>query len=515
MMTNRRDFLRMLGAAGSLAALGRWGLAAETAPRHRNVLLICVDDLKPLLGCYGSKTIRTPNIDRLAAGGTLFRRAYVQQAVCAPSRNAMLTGLRPETLGVYDLGTFFREGAPDAVTLPQRFKAAGYQAESVGKIFHVGHGNKQDHPTSWTTPLWMPKAGPYGPSGGSLKGARPPALAVDAADDAFPDGQTAREAVNRLQALKDRPFFLGVGFMRPHLPFVTPKKYWDLFNPTKLPVYPADATLPVGTTAFAGNNSGELRSYSDIPAVGPVTPETARHLVHGYHASVAFVDAQVGIVLDELDRLKLRDNTIVVFWGDHGWHLGDHGLWAKHTNFEQAAQCPLIISAPGRATGRSTDALVEVVDLFPTLCELAGFRAPAGLDGASITSLFDPSGKPVHEAVFHCYPRTVKADALDPDAVPPGAEPHVGLLGRAVRDARYRYVEWRAFKAKALAGVELYDYTSDPEETRNLANDPAQADTVKRLAALLAARPAARAPVSGSMQTMLDGDGKPRKLPAR
>jgi len=469
-------------------------LAAE----RPNVLLICVDDLKPTIGCFGDSHASTPNIDRLAQRGTVFRSAYVQQAVCAPSRNSLMTGLRPDQIGIYDLATWFRHGARDAVTLSQRFIQSGYRAESLGKIYHRGHGNIID-PASWSVKFWYPSG--RGPAPVTAGGPKPPPGAVlrprlqdngkargpawgwpDAPDAQFGDGKIARYAVERLTALakEDKPFFLGVGFARPHLPFIAPKKYWDLFDPAKLPVYPADAGLPKGAPSFAGHNSGELRAYSDIQAIGPLTPAQARTMVHGYYASTAFVDAQIGVVLEALDSLDLWKNTIVVLWGDHGWHLGDHGLWCKHTNFEQATHNPLILVAPGKPAGKRTDALVQTVDLYPTLCALAGIEPPSGLPGKSLVPILEDASASVQDAVFQVYPRRAG-----------GGE----ILGRAVRTARFRFVEWRAWKNGAVVARELYDYQTDPEETRNLAELPQHAALVTELSKRIAAQGASRPPV--------------------
>lgn len=479
------------------------GVAAAAAPARPNVLLICVDDLKPLLGCYGDRRVRTPNMDRLAGRGVLFEWAYANQAVCAPSRNALLTGRRPTSLGIYDLGTNFRLAAPDAVTLPQYFKQHGWRTEALGKIFHVGHGNHED-PVSWSVPHWGPRTGPAG--GYALPENRPPQLTREEAlfanlpaaqaaklprgaatecaevpDQTYPDGRIAQEAIQRLRAAKDRPgtpFFLAVGFLKPHLPFVAPKRYWDLYDRAAFQPHPLQKP-PEGAPAFAPTTWGELRQYSDIPETGPLSPDQQRLLIHGYHAAVSYVDAQIGRVLDELDRLGLAANTILVLWGDHGWHLGDHGMWCKHTNYEQANRIPLLICAPGvTAPGRRTRALAESVDLYPTLCELAGLPVPPGLEGTSLVPVLrQPESASTKEAIFHVYPRS-----------PRGLGP---LLGRAVRTARYRLVEWKRPGAPAdTAILELYDYEADPEETRNWASQ--QPEVVARLRALLAQQPEAK-----------------------
>jgi iduronate 2-sulfatase len=485
-------------------------LRAADLPRP-NVLLVCVDDLKPLLGSYGAPTIRTPNVDRLAARGVRFERAFCNQAVCAPSRNALMTGLRSTSLGIYDLATNFRVAAPAAVTVAQYFQQQGWRTEALGKIMHRGHGNREDA-ASWSVPHWAPRGGNYAaesslaaqakkgkshPRGPDAKakgepgdpGYQPadvkgPAVeSPDVPDDAYPDGKIAAEAIQRLRAAKARPaepFFLAVGFIKPHLPFSAPKKYWDWYDRNSLPLAPVQAA-PEGAPIYAPTAWGELRAYTDIPPSGPLSADQQRELIHGYHAAVSYMDAQLGRVLDELDRLDLARNTIVVFWGDHGWHLGDHGQWCKHSNYEEAVRIPIIVSAPdGNARGVASRALVETVDIFPTLAELAGLpvpKLPQTLDGRSFAATVRDGRAPTKEAVFHVYPRT---------------RPGVGaVLGRAVRTERYRLVEWKQPGADpASAELELYDYVADPLERKNLA--ASQPEAVAQLRRLLAQQPEAR-----------------------
>jgi iduronate 2-sulfatase len=476
-----------------------WGLsgnviAATTKP---NVLFLCVDDLKPLLGCYGDTRVQSPNIDRLAKRSLLFERAYCNQAVCAPSRNALMTGVRPTTLGIYDLGTNFRLSASNAVTLPQYFMRQGYRAEGLGKILHVGHGNHED-PASWSVPHFGGKTVAYVLPENRAKRSREEALfaneadvaklprgaayeSAEVSDSVYPDGRIADEALRRLRAAKDRPdpFFLAVGFLKPHLPFCAPKKYWDLYRRDSFEV-PALRTPPEGAPAYAPTSWGELRQYSDIPQAGPLNDEQARALIHGYHAAVSYMDAQLGRVLDELDRLDLASRTIVVLWGDHGWHLGDHGMWCKHSNYEEATRIPLLIMAPGvTKPGTRTRALVETVDLYPTLCELAGLPAPKNpqpIEGKSLVPLLKKPSRDNKEAVFHVYPRSRKGEGA--------------ILGRAVRTERYRLVEWKKpGAAPDTAEFELYDYQKDPMETKNVAaNEPR---VLKKLQSLIAAQPEA------------------------
>jgi iduronate 2-sulfatase len=467
------------------------GLAgAATSADKPNVLLICIDDLKPVLGCYGDKTVRSPNIDRLAAKGMLFERAYCNQAVCAPSRNALLTGLRPQTVGIYDLGTNFRKATPDAVTLPQHFKNHGYRTEALGKIFHVGHGNSED-PKSWSVPHFPAKSIGYAlkenqaeltREGAFFENKNPAKLPrgaafenADVADNAYGDGKIADEAIERLRAAKDSPdtpFFLAVGFVKPHLPFCAPKKYWDLYDRNAFKLAEVKEP-PKSAPTFAPQFGGELRNYKDIPAKGPLPDDLQRTLIHGYHACVSYMDAQLGRVLDALDETGFAKNTVIVLWGDHGWHLGDHGMWCKHTNYEQAARIPFIVVAPGKAkAGSKTSALMESVDVYPTLCELAGIPGGKSLDGVSLVPVLrDPAGRS-KDSIIHVYPRGER-------------------LGRAIRTARYRMVEWKKPGAPAdTAEFELYDYVADPNETENRA--ASQPTVVAQLRAILAKHPEAK-----------------------
>jgi iduronate 2-sulfatase len=449
------------------------------AAENPNVLVILVDDLKPAIGCYGDPIAKTPNIDALAARGTRFDLAYCNQAVCAPSRFTLMLGSHSTSTGLYGLGSQLRSIVPGAVTMPQHFANYGYRTESLGKIFHIGHGNHGD-PESFHVPHYHDKVieylDPASTDGGKLtreeafftnqqlgqikslpRGAAFESPAVE--DEAYADGRVAAETIRRLQAAKKRrqdegtPFFIAVGFARPHLPFSAPKKYWDLFNPASLPM-PENESLPAGAPAVAGKRGGEITNYKPVPEKGVINNGLKRQLIHGYYASTSFVDAQIGRVISELDRLGLSDDTIVVLWGDHGFHLGDLGIWTKHTNYEQANRIPVIFVAPGVTKPKSsTKQLTESVDIFPTLAELAGLPAPTGpqpIDGRSLVSvLHDPSAR-VRDHAYHAYPRK--------------------KLGRAIRTARYRLVQWKTpSESDDAAEYELYDYDTDPLETRNLA----------------------------------------------
>ncbi len=468
-----------------------------SAAAKPNVLMICVDDLKPLLGCYGDKIVKSPNIDRLAARSVIFERAYCNQAVCAPSRNSLMTGVRPPTLGIYDLATHFRKVVPGAVTLTQHFKNNGWHTEGLGKILHVGHGNHEDA-ASWSVPHWQAKSIGYALPENNPKGrlTREEALfdnqsaanlprgaayeSAEVPDEAYGDGKIAAEAIRRLQAAKakpETPFFLAVGFVKPHLPFCAPKKYWDLYDRTAFSL-PKLRTAPEGAPDYAPQYGGELRQYAGIPEKGVLEEDLQRALIHGYHAATSYMDAQLGKVLDEMDRLALTEKTIIILWGDHGWHLGDHSLWCKHTNYEQATRIPFMIAAPGTSKpGGHSSALVETVDLYPTLTELAALPAPGGslnLEGKSLVPILRDPAASVKDHILHVYPRGPR-------------------LGRAIRTATHRLTEWKIPGAPAdTADLELYDYVSDPLETKNLA--ASQPETVAKLRAILATYPEAKTP---------------------
>lgn len=470
-------------------------LAAGDKP---NVLLLLVDDLKPAMGAYGDDAAQTPHLDALTARGMRFDRAYCNQAVCAPSRFTLMLGSHSTSTGLYGLGSDLRSALPDAVTMPQHFaKHGGYRTESLGKVFHIGHGNDGD-PASFSVPhfkdLVIEYADPASKPGGELtreeamfqnvrvpdfnalpRGAAFESPEVD--DEAYADGRVAAETIARLRAAKDRdePFFVVAGFARPHLPFSAPKKYWDLYDPMGLPL-PERSELPEGSPAVAGKRGGEIRNYFPVPDKGEeesISDDLARQLIHGYYASTSYVDAQIGKVIDALDELDLSGNTIVVLWGDHGFHLGDLGIWTKHTNYEQANRIPLVFAGPGIVAGASTNQPAESVDVFPTLSELAGLPAPAGpqpIDGVSLVPVLQDPEARVRDHAFHAY---LKAE-----------------LGRAIRTERYRLVEWKKPGAPAKsAEFELYDYETDPLESRNLHDD--LPEVAAELKAILARYPEA------------------------
>ncbi|MFO0801381.1 MAG: sulfatase [Gemmataceae bacterium] len=475
---------RLVLAAAALLVSGTPAVAQPTRP---NVLFVAVDDLRPALGCAGDPHAKTPVIDQLASRGTVFTRAYCQQAVCSPSRSSLLTGRRPDTTKVYDLVTHFRTALPDVVTLPQHFRQHGYYVHGVGKIYHPGYNDER----SWSVPWEATKGKGFGPDGQRVladakakakadnadvtKVRGLPVEAPEVPDGELNDGWTADRVIEILKQRKGKaePFFLAVGFAKPHLPFVAPKRYWDQYDAASLPVS-TSAEPPAGAPKFAPQFGGELRAYVGIPKAGPVAEATARRLVHGYYAAVSYMDAQLGRVLDSLRESGFADNTVVVLWGDHGWHLGDHGMWCKHTNYELATRAALVVSAPGqRAPGRPCDRLVEFVDVYPTLSDVCRLPAPAGVEGSSFAPLLDDPAKPWKAAAFSQYPR-------------PGG-PGVGpLMGYAVRTDTHRYVEWRKRDGGEVVARELYDHRTDAAEDRNVAADPAHRDAVAGLARRLA-----------------------------
>ena len=478
------------------------GFTAVQAAQKPNVLLILVDDLKPAMGCYGDNVAITPNMDALARRGMRFDMAYCNQAVCAPSRFTLLLGAHSTSPGLYGLGSHLRKAWPGAVTMPQHFAKHGYRTESLGKVFHIGHGNQGD-PESFSVPHFHDKVieylDPESTDGGKLT--REEALFTNqklgqirslprgaayespmANDTDYADGRVADETVKRLKAAKQRlakddtPFFITAGFVRPHLPFSAPKKYWDMHDPAKLPM-PVNKAFPKDAPKVALTRGGEITAFKPVPSNGEIDEELTRKLIHGYYASTSYVDAQIGKVTRALEELGLAKDTIVVLWGDHGWHLGDLSIWTKHTNFEQANRIPIIIVAPGLAKpGSVTSQLAETVDIFPTLSELAGLPASKGpqpIDGVSLVPVLKNPNARVRDHAFHAYPRGKK-------------------LGRAIRTQRYRLVEWKNH-SDPNAGVdyELYDYKADPWETQNQYAD--RPKIAKRLKTILSKHPSPKA----------------------
>jgi iduronate 2-sulfatase len=484
-----------------------------------NVLFIAVDDLKPILGCYGDKIIKTPNIDRLASMGTVFMKNYVQQAVSGPTRASCLTGMRPDYTQVWDLKTRMRDMNPDILTIPQYFLNQGYETSGVGKIYHPTCVDKQFDQVSWSIPFIVADdsdfPSQYGAPAGKhwqnpetkrliekyrkeakeqgLKGSqandyvskkiKPSNECIDVPDNAYEDGTNTLIAKKQIAKLSKngKPFFMAVGLHKPHLPFVAPKKYWDLYNRNDMPLAPFQEHAK-NSPEIAYTRSGELKNYTDIPEWCTFTDQSLRtglnkekqkEMIHGYYAAVSYTDAQVGILLHTLDSLGLTNNTIIVLWGDHGWHLGDHDLWCKHTDFENATKAPLIVSAPW-IKSNTTTSLSEFVDVFPTLCELAGVPIPNTLDGKSLVPvMMDPTVK-VNEYAVSQYPRSLKAA----EAKKLGLESR-DIMGYSIRTDKYRYTVWmnnnfrsnEPFSKDRIYARELYDYEKDPLETVSVVDD--------------------------------------------
>ena len=484
-----------------------------------NILFIAIDDLKPILGCYGNTMVKTPNIDKLAKMGTVFMSNYVQQAVCGPTRASLMTGKRPDYTKVWDLKTRMRDINPDILSLPQHLITQGYTTQGIGKVYDQRCVDKELDKPSWSVPYYKTNNKYFGSFGEPAEGRyqlpetkalaekyikealengktkaeandyvqtkiKPSVESADVPDYAYTDGANTLQAKDMLIQLSKsgQPFFFAVGLAKPHVPFVAPKKYWDLYKREDMPLakFQEQNKNPV---AVAYHNAGELRGYTDIPPLTSFTDQKPygitlpvdkqKELIHGYYAAISYADAQVGKLLSTLDLLGLTKNTIIVLWGDHGWHLGDHNLWCKHTNFEQATNAPLIIAAPGIAPSK-TSALTEHIDIFPTLCDLAGVKIPAILDGKSLLPVMKNPAAVVKDFAVSQYPRsgaTAENERLgyaDPNA-----------MGYSIRTKRYRYTIWmsngyrsnKPFDKNLVIGTELYDYQSDPLETTNVVND--------------------------------------------
>jgi len=467
----------MLRVGLSFVVLWLAACTASVGQQRPNVLFIAVDDLRPQLGCYGDPVAITPNIDRLAARGIVFNRAYCQQAVCAPSRASVLTGRRPDATKVWDLQTHFRKALPDAVTLPQYFRERGYETRAVGKIYH-DPAEAQD-PVSWSAPEVLSvtdeAGGKYVLAENLVSKTSWKAAATECADvpdSAYVDGRVCNAAIDAVRQLKDTSFFLAVGFRRPHLPFSAPKKYWDLYGNVEIPP-PSPAAPPQGAPSVALHDGVELRGYTDIPDTGPLSDEEIGLLRRGYYASISFVDAQIGRLMSELENQGMLDNTIIVLWSDHGFHLGELGLWCKTTNFELDTRVPLIISAPGRAgKGRHSDAVVELVDIYPTLADLAGFPA-TGLDGVSLVPLLSNPERAWKNTAFSQFPRPwMYRDVPE-------------LMGYSVRTEELRYTEWRRLNDASIVATELYRYDRQGAETQNLSGQAGYEQAQHRMQGLL------------------------------
>lgn len=436
--------------------------ARENAKKP-NILFIAIDDLRPVISVYGDKMANTPNFDRLAKYCVTFSNNYCQMSLSGPTRASLLTGLRPDEIGVWSLQGNFRINNPDAVTLPETLMNNGYETIGIGKVFHPLDDVKyRDDPKSWSLPYIKSTAPVY-----MLAGGRKATECADVPDNAYSDGIIAEKGVEMIKemAKSEKPFFLAVGFKKPHAPYVAPKKYWDMYQREKMPIaeYQNMSSDPV---AYAYHPSNELKVYSDIPSFHSYEDTkhldlaTQRRIIHAYYACVSYVDAQIGKLLDELEKQSIANNTIIILWSDHGYHLGDHGLWNKTTNFELSTRTALMIAAPGMKRGVYTSNVTEFVDIYPTICELAGVGTPANLSGKSLFSVLKDPSKKNRSFAFGQYNRG-------------------NINGYSCRNSRYRLVEWiRDFKTyvpfdnKEIVGTELYDYDKDPLETTNLAHNP-------------------------------------------
>lgn len=478
-ISDRRDFLYGISNAMALAALGK--TRAPRSTKRKNVLFLAVDDLRTSLGCFGDRYAITPNIDALAQQGTLFRRAYCQQAVCNPSRQSLMTGCRPDTIRVWDMKTHFRHTSPGRVSVAEHFRNHGYFAQSFGKIFH-GEAPMAD-PQSWSVPeqfQYTPKSDDYQLAKNHVHRTAGKGDAdefVDASDDAYPDGEVAAGAVAALQRFAkagQQPFFLAVGMRKPHLPFTAPLRYWKMFDGRPVPPI-ARLDAPAGAPAIALHNSVELRGYLGIPPDGPIPPAMAERLRRGYYASLAYTDAQFGRVLQALRENGLEKDTLIVFWVDHGFHLGEHGLWCKTTNYELDTRVPLIVVDPSRSVrGQVCDATVELLDLFPTLCDLCELPPAPGLEGRSLVPYLAKPKRASLKPALSQFPRPWFYHGA-PD-----------VMGYSVRTDTHRYVEWRNFASGSVTDRELYDMRADePIEDVNLVDQAVSKNLIEYMSSLL------------------------------
>lgn len=500
---------RIVGAstspvAGSLPLKVRFGIAglllslllASATVAKENVLFIVADDLNCAIGPYGDDTAVTPNLDRLAQRALVFDNAYCQQSVCNPSRSSFLTGLRPDTVGVDDLRKSFRETAPNGdslVTLPQLFKNQGYFCQNIGKMFH-NMGETQDR-RSWSMDEVLFKGTHamdtvFANTPLRLDAEKPPYKApliedLKVPDTAYRDGQIANLAAAMLRDYSDggndQPFFLAVGFWRPHLPFVAPKKYWDLYDAEAIPL-PDNPGPPANVPEIAMHSSREIKGYGGTPKDRDFTDEETRRYRHGYYAAISFLDAQIGEVLDALDESGLAEETLVVFTSDHGFHIGEQSLWGKTSNFELDARVPLIIASPlqrhASSVGRRTQALAELVDLYPTLSEAAGLdsaQLPTTLEGESLVPILENPSTKVKDAAFTQHQQPFY-----------GSRSNWQAWGYSLRTERWRYTEWRAIDGGKVIARELYDHDSDSMEMNNVAEDEANSAVLKKLSQRLA-----------------------------
>lgn len=436
----------------------------DSVPDRPNVLFIAVDDLRPDLGCYDNHRVISPNIDALAKEGIRYERAYCQQATCAPSRTSLLTGLHPDEAGVTDHVTHFRTLHPDIVTLPQLFTQAGYSTCGIGKIFHFAEGYQDAE--SWSEPAQFEttsKVNTYVQPGNQTKGKGVSFEITDAPDTAFTDGKIATEVINKLHHYQKegQSFFLAAGFLKPHLPYSMPQKYWDSYAEGDFSLPEKDQLRPEGAPDIAFHHWQELRGYKDVPNQGPVRSSLMDSLRRAYYACITFVDAQIGKILDELKATGLDKNTIVVLWGDHGYHLGEQNLWHKHTNFELDTHVPLIFKVPGMAAKSISD-VVELLDIYPTLAELAGLKLANPVSGISLVDQMKKSRKQNTHFAFSQYFRPYGAIS---------GKVRPTHMGYTVRSGEFRYTGWFGTDADIPQFEELYDLRQEAFERKNVTGE--------------------------------------------
>jgi uncharacterized sulfatase len=463
-----RGLVAVLACVQAVAAFG-----TEAGAKKKNVLFIAVDDLNCRIGAYGDPVAKTPNLDRLARRGVVFKNAYCQYPLCNPSRASLMTGMRPDTLGVYDLEKDFRSSVPDAVTLPQLFRKNGYFVARVGKMYHYGVPRQIGTDGKDDAASWDYKFNPVGRdkteeskihllAKGGYKNTIGFAMAwldMDGPDEDQTDAKGVTETIRLLGEHKDKPFFIGMGFFRPHTPWIAPKKYFDLYPIESIKLPPRDAGSEKALPDVARNIRPDDYGLSE---------KDLKDCVRGYYASISFVDAQVGRLVEALERLGLADSTLIVFWSDHGFLLGEHGQWQKQLLFDPSPRTPLIVYDPGaKGNGTACDRPVELLDVYPTVADWAGLEKPRVIEGASLRPLLDdPAGGTWDRAAYSQVTRMRNKKQV---------------MGYSVHTERYRYTEWDG----GAEGVELYDHTTDADELRNLSGDPARKGTVEEMRALL------------------------------
>ncbi|MEM7144199.1 MAG: sulfatase [Verrucomicrobiota bacterium] len=436
---------------------------SEAHPSPPNVLFIAVDDLRLNLGCYGDPVAVTPNLDKLASKSTQFNRAYCQFASCNASRASVLTGQRPDSISVYRLDTNYRETAPDAITLPQHFRENGYHTESIGKILH-NYGKSRDNDRAWSVPARLDKVSHFRdyalPENGDQKATVAEAAPINEGHDPYVDATITTDAIETLGRLaaSDQPFFLAVGFMKPHSPYNAPQKYWDLYEREEILPLCADERAD-GISDLNWPSAGEIRGFADVPKSGPIPAETQARMRHGYYATTSYLDANIGKVLDALEASGVAENTIILFWSDHGYHLGENDHWAKVTVRELDAHVPLLVHAPGHEPA-TTDAIVEYIDIFPTLSELSGLPAPQGIDGKSFVPVMTGASDSFRPA------------ALTQTCRPWNRKGPVKQMGYSIRTADHRYTQWVDHETQAIIAEEIYDLGSDLYQRTNQIDNP-------------------------------------------